>query len=108
MTRTMRLSPEGIVSLAGGTYPIPGMRNGPLVLPSACTRNAVVHMHEVSTVSRTTAWPVGLVTVNSLVTLPFFIEMVPKSWKTDGATSTLFCVFDPYVPRDALVLFAKK
>ena len=83
----MRLSPAATVSLAGGTYPMPGMRNGPLVLPSGPTRKAVVHMQEVNTVLMVMSSLVGLVTVNSLVTLPFFIEMVPKSKSVSAAVS---------------------
>src|SRR3989344_7167228 len=90
MTRMMRLSLGLMVSFAGGTYPMPGMLNGPFIFPSGLTMNAVVHMQEVSTVFTVMSSFVGLVTVNSLVTFRFFIEIVPKSWKISGAVKALF------------------
>src|SRR3989338_1149968 len=79
MTRIARLSPALITSFTGGTEPIPGMPNGPFALPSGKTKKAAVHMQEVTSVDAVTSLSVGFVTTNSLVTLPFFIEIVPHS-----------------------------
>ena len=89
----VRLSPALITSFAGGTYPIPDIPNGPFVLPFCPTIYAVVHIHEVTIVVMVTSLSVGFVTVNSFATLPFFIEIEPKSYDISDIERTLSGIF---------------